>query len=127
MNEKEMTMEYRLAQWTTIIKERQMSGLNVKRYCEQAGVSETKYYYWLKKVRRVACDQLAKTQACEIKPMIIPQGFTEVKLLESAEQEPNEEAIPVQIQIEVSGIKITTNSTYPVESLVSMLRELRRP
>ena len=35
--------EYRMQQWTEIIRERQESGLTVKDYCAQHGISEKTY------------------------------------------------------------------------------------
>ncbi len=49
---------FRLEQWTQLIKDCQSSGMTVKAWCELNGVKQHSYYYWLRKIRKVACDQL---------------------------------------------------------------------
>ena len=48
--------EYRLQSWRQVIRERQESGLTNKYFCAQRGISEEKYYYWLRKVREVTAE-----------------------------------------------------------------------
>ena len=42
------TKELRLAQWAGIIKEQKQSGLTVKDWCSQNGITKDTYYYWQK-------------------------------------------------------------------------------
>ncbi len=44
--------ELRLAQWAGIIKEQKQSGLTVKDWCDQNGITKDAYYYWQQKLRR---------------------------------------------------------------------------
>ncbi|MBQ9234488.1 MAG: hypothetical protein IJ167_10725 [Lachnospiraceae bacterium] len=46
------TMELRLAQWAGIIKEQKQSGLTVKDWCSQNGITKDSYYYWQQKLRK---------------------------------------------------------------------------
>lgn len=48
------TQQFRTAEWSRIIQERTSSGLTISEYCEHAGISETAYYYWLRKLRKAA-------------------------------------------------------------------------
>lgn len=57
---------YRMEQWRQIIQDCQESGLSNKAYCEQHGISEKTYYYWLRKLRRLAMEQ-AEPQIMELK------------------------------------------------------------
>ena len=50
--------EYRKQQRTKIIRERQNSGLSNKEYCRQNGLSERAYYYWLRKLRQTAAEEM---------------------------------------------------------------------
>ena len=50
--------EYRLQNWTQIMRERQESGLTNKEFCAQRGISEKTYYYWLRKVREAAAESV---------------------------------------------------------------------
>ena len=115
MNTREIAAEYRLQHWAGIVRERTESGLSIKVYCENAGFHENVYYYWQRKLREAACEQLNTP------------GFTEVRLLESSSQSALAEATtPGQIQMEISGVHITADSAYPVEKLTALLRELGR-
>ena len=46
------TKELRLAQWASIIKEQKQSGLTVKAWCSQNGITKDTYYYWQQKLRK---------------------------------------------------------------------------
>ena len=46
------TKELRLAQWARIIKEQKQSGLTVKAWCSQNGITKDAYYYWQQKLRK---------------------------------------------------------------------------
>ena len=46
--------EFRLQNWTEIIRECEESGLSNRAFCFQRGISEKTYYYWLRKVRAAA-------------------------------------------------------------------------
>ncbi len=66
---------YRMEQWKQIIQECRRSGLSNKAYCQQRGISEKTYYYWLRKVRTAAAEQAAP-QIMEIEPE--PKGRAEM-------------------------------------------------
>lgn len=53
----EVRHEYRMEQWRQIIQDCQESGLSDKAYCEQQGISEKTYYYWLRKLRKLAMER----------------------------------------------------------------------
>ncbi len=42
--------------WAALIKEREESGLTIKEWCKERKVKESKYYYWLKTLRRDEAD-----------------------------------------------------------------------
>ena len=46
--------QIRSSDWAQIIQNRNSSGLTISEYCSQMGISETAYYYWLRKLRRAA-------------------------------------------------------------------------
>jgi len=75
---------FRLEQWTQLIKDYQSSGMTVKAWCELNGVKQNSYYYWLKKIRKVACDQLpavlTQTECSK------PTEFAELKVSSSHNQ-----------------------------------------
>lgn len=58
---------YRLQQWSEIIRDCQGSGMTVKAYCQQRGISEKSYYYYLKKLRTMALEA-SKVHLVQIEP-----------------------------------------------------------
>jgi len=53
---------FRMEQWMQIIKDCQSSDLTVKEWCAQNEIKQQSYYYWLKKIRKAACEQLPAIQ-----------------------------------------------------------------
>lgn len=58
MNTREVTHNYRLNQWTQIIRECRSSGQTVSAWCNDHDINPKSYYYWLKCVRTAACEAL---------------------------------------------------------------------
>jgi len=119
VNTREVAAEYRLSQWARIVQERINGGLSIREYCKQIGICENTYFYWQRRLREVACQQLTAP------------GFVEVAIQEP----PTPPALPAhvaasapsQLSVEVAGVRITADSEYPPEQLAALLRELTRP
>ncbi|WP_337999084.1 IS66 family insertion sequence element accessory protein TnpA, partial [Desulforamulus hydrothermalis] len=58
MNTREIAAEYRLAHWAQIVRRKNESGLSIKAFCASEGFRENTYYYWQRKLREAACEQL---------------------------------------------------------------------
>ena len=43
--------EYRAQTWAMLIQECNKSGLTKREFCQQRGISEKSFYYWLRKLR----------------------------------------------------------------------------
>jgi transposase-like protein len=54
MDVKQLKHEYRLRQWTEIVTECHRSGIPVREWCTEQGISRQTYYYWQKQVREAA-------------------------------------------------------------------------
>lgn len=61
MTTREATKNYRINQWTQIIRECRSSGQTVKVWCAEQGIDPKKYYYWLSQVRKAATQALPTT------------------------------------------------------------------
>jgi hypothetical protein len=74
LNTREVTHKYRLNQWTGIIRECRSSGQTVSSWCADHDINPKSYYYWLKKVRKAACEVLPSIGAgnSPIVPVNIP-------------------------------------------------------
>ena len=118
MSTREVITQYRIEQWAEIIKDRSVSGETIAEYCLRKGITKTAYYYWLRKLRKSACEQLAVRQSAQAE--VSKQGFTEVMLSEPMLPDTN------QLRIEVGAYKLTVGSGYSTEALVTLLRELGR-
>jgi len=88
INTREIATEYRLSHWAQIIRERQESGLSIRAYCKQAGFHENRFFYWQRRVRRAACEQLTENNHETASTIQAINNFTEVKLLPTPERFP---------------------------------------
>ena len=96
---------YRMEQWREIIQECQKSGLSNKAYCQQQGISEKTYYYWLRKLRTAAVEQA------------VPQ-IMEVKT-ERGEQ-------PEEVYIRYRGAELRLPGETEIEAIAAILRSLQQ-
>lgn len=96
---------YRMEQWRQIIQECQKSGLSNKAYCEQHGISEKTYYYWLRKLRTAAMERAAP-QIMEVEP----------------EQEERIEGLYIQYR----GAEVTLPAGTDIEVIAAILRSLQQ-
>ena len=126
MDTRVIATEYRMAQRTRALKERAANGESITDFCKKKGVSRNTYFYWQRKLREAACNELSKLEAPAVR--LAATAFTEVKVVESVVPPADlVESQQSQIRLEVSGINITTDSRYPMDKLTALLRELRRP
>jgi transposase-like protein len=116
MDTRKIAAKYRLRHWAQAMQERVSSGKSIQKFCQDSGISRNTYFYWQRKLREAACEQMPAPD------------FAEVKLLEpSAQSTVTERFLSGQICAEADGVHITADSSYPVEKLAMLLRELRRP
>jgi hypothetical protein len=98
------------------MQERVDKGMSIKEYCKHIRICGNTYFYWQRRVREAACEQLGIT------------SFTEIRVAEPAKEfvavEPAELG---QLRVEVGGIQLTADSSYPADQLAVLLRELARP
>lgn len=50
MDTRKIAAELRLGHWAGIMRERKESGLSIRRWCRENGISEKTYYYYYNKV-----------------------------------------------------------------------------
>ena len=122
MNTKTTMTEYRLTSWAKMIQERDCSGLSVSAYCESIGLAKHIYYYRLRKVREAACKGLSKAQG--VAGNISTDVFTKVELSES--MPPSSNILNNHVCFEVSDLRLTAGSEYPIDKLTELLRVVSR-
>jgi transposase len=128
INTREVAEEYRLTHWAQIIQERTQSGLSIRAYCKQIGICENTYFYWQRRLRKAACEQLSKyepeqknaRQPCFVEVEVAEQPMLPILPAPSASMSP-----PGKLHIKAAGLQITADSTYPPEQLATLLRELK--
>jgi len=118
MHPKNAMVEYRLTNWAKMIHERDCSGMSIRTYCENIGIAEHVYYYRLKKVREAACAELSGAQGGT--SGISSEMFTEVDFSEPTPSSAN--ILRNHVCFEVSGLRLTAGSEYPIDKLTELMR-----
>ena len=62
----EVKQEYQLQEWSGMLRQRKESGLSVKDWCLEQGISEHSYYYRLRRLRQMACTALEQAQPLQL-------------------------------------------------------------
>ena len=120
-----MTQEVRLRYWAEIMRECKESGVTIRKWCKDNNIVEKTYYYWQRRLREAACEQLSEIQSTTNQSNLCKPSFAEVRIIPpSLPMIPLESAQSSQIQFEVRGIKITADGAYPENKLIYLLREL---
>lgn len=117
MDTRQVTREMRLQYWAGVLKERQESGQSVRAWCRENEVGEKTYYYWQRRLREAACNELTLRQE---QTRSIGPAFAEIKL--PACQGAYEGGITVRLReavIEIAG----GAPTATVETVLRILRE----
>ena len=123
MNTKDIAVEYRLSKWAQVIQDRKESGQSIKAYCKSEGIHENAYYYWLKRLRETAWEELAKSNDVGLSipsPRFVEVTPPEQPVLTAGGAQEN------HVCIEVSGIRITADGGYAVSKLAGLVREVAR-
>ena len=69
--------------WAMLIKERRESGMTVREWCHDRNIKESRYYYWLRILRRKAVENTEQTP--QISPFVeLPAGICQEQLPASA-------------------------------------------
>ena len=95
--------EYRAQTWAMLIQECNSSGLTKREFCQQRGISEKSFYYWLRKLR----SHMAEAAGPQLVPL---------------------EPIPVQnnmMQIQYRGAELKLPSGVDIEAVAALLRSLQ--
>lgn len=70
--------EFRLKQWIKIVQTCQTSGMKVVSWCEQNNVKIKSYYYWLRRIRSLACEN-GSFELQSKEQQIVPVSFRQPK------------------------------------------------
>ena len=70
--------EYRAQTWAMLIQECNNSGLTKREFCQQRGISEKSFYYWLRKLRSQMADA-AGPQLVPLDPVSIAEDMLQIQ------------------------------------------------
>ena len=68
----------RMENWSALIRECNASGLSNREFCQQRGISEKSYYYWLRKLRNQAADTVG-AKLIKLEPTAIEEDILEIR------------------------------------------------
>ena len=94
---------YRAQEWAMLIQECNASGLTKREFCQQRGISEKSFYYWLRKLRT----QMVESAA----PRLVP--------LESVP------AAEDTLQIQYRGAELKLPSGVDMDAVAALLRSVQ--
>jgi putative transposase len=121
MNTREIAKEYRLSHWAEVLRERSASGLSVKEFCKAAGIQENVYYYWQRKLREAACEELAaraRREAVNPEKCLIPTGWALCKAEDSNSSKKS-------LAVEINGFRVHIESETDPELVAKVCRTLK--
>lgn len=120
MNTREITRQYRLNQWTEIIKECRSSGQKISEWCAEKDISTASYYYWLKLVRTAACESLPVLNSGnqQIVPVKMPASLT------VAESKPALQDSVSHIVLRVGAVTLELHNGAGTDLIENTLRAL---
>ena len=95
--------EYRAQSWAMLIQECNNSGLTKREFCQQRGISEKSFYYWLWKLR----GQMAEAAG----PQLVP-----LDSVPSAED---------MLQIQYRGAELKLPAGVEIDGVAALLRSLQ--
>lgn len=114
--------EYRSVQWAKIINNRNESGLSIKAFCESAGIRENCYYYWQKKLRETAYQELANPQSSQNLDIVknetiqVPDGWVVY--------EKKQPQVIDALTVEIGSCRITVANDINVELFAKVCKVL---
>jgi hypothetical protein len=72
VNVTDLKTQMHMQEWAKLIEARQDSGLSIKEWCLQNNLPESRYYYYLKKLRLSACESLSTERRGESQFALVP-------------------------------------------------------
>ena len=95
--------EYRAQTWAMLIQECNNSGLTKREFCQQRGISEKSFYYWLRKLRSHMA-AAASPQLVQLDPVSAPEDM---------------------LQIQYRGAELKLPAGVDIDAVATLLRSLQ--
>lgn len=131
-NTREVAMEYRMAQWTEVMRERQSSGLSIIGYCRQEGIKPDRYFYWQRKLRKAAMNTISPMANLELQSTEtvaeVPAGWTQVTTIKDShinnESHADKTKNGSEVIIDIGKCRVTVNDAMKTELLSKVCKVL---
>lgn len=94
---------YRAQEWAMLIQECNASGLTKREFCQQRGISEKSFYYWLRKLRTQMVGSVA--------PQLVP--LEKVSTVEDT------------LQIQYRGAELKLPAGVDIDAVAVLLRSIQ--
>lgn len=120
MTTQEVKNHYSFQKWTSIIQERNMSQLSTREWCNQNGVLEGSYYYWLKRIREKSLQQLSVPKIETRLQEVSVESTVFAKIPNPAKQ------VSADVMISINGMEIGLNSTATPDLIQSVLLAVKQ-
>ena len=95
---------YRAQTWAMLIQECNSSGLTKREFCQQRGISEKSFYYWLRKLRSQMADDTG-SQLVQLEMDSMPDD---------------------RLQIQYRGAELKLPGSVDMEAVATLLHSLQR-
>ena len=95
--------EYRAQTWAMLIQECNNSGLTKREFCQQRGISEKSFYYWLRKLRSQMAEA-AGPQLVQLDPRVVSNDM---------------------LQIQYRGAELKLPTGVDIDAVASLLRSIQ--
>ena len=95
--------EYRAQPWAMLIQECTSSGLTKREFCQQRGISEKSFYYWLRKLRSHMAEA-AGPQLVQLETVSVPEDM---------------------LQIQYRGAELKLPSSVDIDAVAALLRSIQ--
>ena len=133
INMREIAAEYRLSHWASVIQDRNASGMSIKTYCKSINVRPNVYFYWQRKLREAACQEMhpaaisnsGNTKTPNSLPTRVPALPMQVPTWAVCEvsASPSTPASS-EVTIEIGKSRVTANTGADLEYLSNVCRML---
>ena len=116
MNQNQIVaQQVRYSEWAGMVRDRQESGLSVAEYCKQNNISETAYFYRLRRVRHAAI-QASGLEFVELKDS---DEVSSIPVLPV--QKTSSSTFSAEATISVGALLISVNSCTPRELIQTLM------
>jgi transposase-like protein len=112
---RKVTREYRASQWAECIKECRSSGMTIRDWCDENGVSEKSFYYWQRKFRNEACQLLEQNS----KSALALPSFAEIDMSQPVKSE------TLAVTIRIGEITADIHNGADPATVESVIRTLK--